>query len=286
VEIDIPAMPEDGPWLVMPESNNGAGIPKFSPLKELAAHLVAPDNPLFARNIVNRIWRQLMGRGLVEPLDLHHSGNPASHPELLEMLASEFVGHNFDIRWLVRELALTETFQRAGTLSGEWAYPPDDLFAVAIERPLSAEQLARAFLAATGEDRRVIDERGWDGIEGERYTAAEFEKAFLGEFGNAPKEPELEVKPSLKAALFLRNNELVLSCLKRRPGNLVDRVSGMTDAAQIAEELYLSILTRLPTEEEKLEVAAYLTHHAKERERSLGDYAWAMLSSIEFFTNH
>ncbi len=286
VEIDIPQHPEDGLWLVPPESKNGAGIPKFSPLREIAARLAAPENSYFARNIANRIWRQLMGRGLVEPLDLHHSANPASHPELLDLLAEEITAHKFDLKWLIRELALSQTYQRASLIPSEAKDPPDSLFTVAIERPLSAEQLVRAFLTATGEHERIIAGQGWEGIESNKPSAADFEKVFIGAFSNAAKEPELDVNPSLKAALFLRNNELVLWSLQKRPGNLVDRVAAMSDVAEIAGELYLSILTRLPAEEEKAELAAYLTKHAADRERALGHYAWAMLSSIEFFTNH
>ena len=68
------------------------GVPKFSPLAMLAEELPAPDNPDFTRNIGNRLWFLLMGRGLVHPLDLHHTDNPPSHPELLDLLAKEFVG--------------------------------------------------------------------------------------------------------------------------------------------------------------------------------------------------
>lgn len=286
IEVDIPQFPKDAQWLIPPASNNGNGVPKFSPLKELAARLASPDNPLFARNIANRIWWQLMGRGMVEPLDLNHSGNLASHPELLDLLATEIVAHKFDLKWLVRELSLTQTYQRTSIIPAGATNPAMELFSVAIERPLSAGQLAHAFLTATGEQDRIVSGKNWDGIEGKKYVAADFEKAFISAFANGPKEPELAVNPTLKAALFLRNNELVLWSLQKRRGNLIDRVTAMTDAAQIAEELYLSILTRPPAPEEKAELTAYLTKHAANRERALGHYAWAMLSSTEFFTNH
>jgi Protein of unknown function (DUF1549)/Protein of unknown function (DUF1553) len=158
VEVDLPTVPRDEQWLVPPSSKNGAGVPRFSPLKELAARLTAPENAFFARNIANRIWWQLIGRGLVEPLDLHHGENPASHPALLDSLAKEITAHAFDLKWLVRELALTQAYQRAGIIRGGEGAPPDHLFAVALERPLCAEQLARAFLTATGEASSVS---GW-----------------------------------------------------------------------------------------------------------------------------
>jgi len=247
---------------------------------------IPPENPLFARNIANRVWWQLMGRGFVEPLDLNHSDNPASHPELLDLLAKELTDHKFDLRWLIRELALTQTYQRASLLPVGAKSPPEELFTVAKERPLSAEQLARAFLAATGEQERVVGGKAWEGVEGKKHTQKDFEKAFLAAFANAAKEPELNVNPTLRAALFLRNNDLVLWSLQRRKGNLLDRVAALTDAGKVADELYLAILSRPPVAEEKAELEKYLTKHAATREKALGHYAWAMLSSMEFFTNH
>ena len=287
VEVPLPDPSKDEIWLVPPDpKTRKPGVPKFSPLKELAARLASPENPLFARNIANRVWWQLMGRGFVEPLDLNHSDNPASHPELLDLLAKELTDHKFDLRWLIRELALTQTYQRASLLPVGAKSPPEELFTVAKERPLSAEQLARAFLAATGEQERVVGGKSWEGVEGKKHTQKDFEKAFLAAFANAAKEPELNVNPTLRAALFLRNNDLVLWSLQRRKGNLLDRVAALTDAGKVADELYLAILSRPPVAEEKAELEKYLTKHAATREKALGHYAWAMLSSMEFFTNH
>lgn len=286
-EVEIPTLSKDEQWIEPPDSKKrSTGVPRFSPLKEVAQRLATAENPYFAKNIANRLWFVVMGRGLIEPLDLIHSENPASHPELLDLLAKEITEHKFDIKWLLRELALTETYQRGSILPAGAKDVPEALFTVAKERPLSAEQLVRAFLLATGEQERVVDGKGWDGIEGKKYTQKEFEKAFLSAFANASKEPELTVNPTLRAALFLRNNEMVLWSLQRRKGNLVDRVAAMTDAAQIADELYHAILTRPPSAEEKTEVAGYLAKHAADRDKALGRYAWALLSSMEFFPNH
>jgi hypothetical protein len=204
----------------------------------------------------------------------------------MDLLAKEITEHKFDIKWLLRELALTQTYARSSIVPAAAKDAPENLFTVAKERPLAAEQLARAFLAATGERERVGDGKGWDGIEGKKIARKDFEKAFTSAFANVAKEPELSVNPTLRAALFLRNNDLVLWTLLRRKGNLVDRLATMTDPAQIADELYHSILTRPPTADEKSEVAAYLGKHQADREKALGHYAWAMLSSMEFFANH
>jgi hypothetical protein len=286
-EIAIPVLAKDQQWVEPPDAKNKTpGIPRFSPLKELSERLACAENPFFARNLANRLWFLVMGRGLVEPLDLSHSGNPASHPEVLDLLAAELVAHKFDTKWLLAELVRTRTYQRGSELPVDAKDVPEELFTVARERPLSAEQLCRAFLTATGEAPRVLEGKGWEGVEGPKYARKDFEKVFLSALANPPKEAELTVNSTLKAALFLRNNDLVLWSLRRRPGNLMDRLASVEDPGQIAESLYGSIFVRRPTSEERDAVAAFLARHADGREKAIGRYAWAMLSSIEFFTNH
>ena len=287
VEVEIPAgTTKEELWAVPPDpKTRKAGVPKFSPLKELAVRLTATDNPQFARNLANRVWWQLMGRGLVEPLDLHHSENPASHPELFELLAKELVEHKFDVQWLVRELAQTQAYARSSVLPASADQVPEPLFLAAKERPLSAEQLARSFLLAVGEHERVVEGKGW--AEGDKKkTFKDFEKAFLAAFANDAKEPELAVNPTLKAALFLRNNDQVLWALQSRSGNLVSRVAALKEPRQIADELFHAILSRPPTTEETATLEKFLAKRAADREKALGHFAWAMLSSMEFFTNH
>ena len=155
-EVMIPALAGDEAWLVKPDrKSKEAGQPRFSPLNEIAQRLPVPENSMFAKNIANRVWFLLMGRGLVHPLDLQHDDNPPSHPELLDLLAKELAAHHFDLRWLVSELALTQTYQRASTLPGGGGDLHPELFLTALERHLTAEQQLRAFLIAIGELDRL-----------------------------------------------------------------------------------------------------------------------------------
>ena len=88
-----------------------------------------PRTPPSSRNSVNRLWFVMMGRGLVHPLDQFHADNAPSHPELLDLLAQEFVAHKFDVRWLLRELALSQTYQRSSVLPpGSTTAPAPELF--------------------------------------------------------------------------------------------------------------------------------------------------------------
>jgi len=273
-EIEVPALEKGKEYEVPPDPKTGApGVLRFSTLTKLAETLPAPEDPLFARNIVNRLWWLMMGRGLVHPLDQHHSGNPPSHPELLDLLAKEFVAHKYDVKWLLRELALSQTYQRSGALPAGVKSLPRESFLTANEKRLSAEQLLVSM-------REAMGERAPDGKPDP--LTAKFQKAFA----NPPREPEDEINPMLKAALFVLNDEAVLGWLTPKPGNLVDRLTKLSDPEKVAEELYLSVLTRLPTADERQMVAKYLEKNKDRRAVACGHLAWALLASTEFCVNH
>jgi len=268
-EVMIPVSTADDGWLVKPDrKTKEPGQPKFSPLREIAQRVPATENALFAKNIANRVWWLLVGKGMVEPLDLHHTENPPSHPELLELLGRELAAHHFDLRWLIREIAMTKHYQRAS----------------ATQRHLIAEQQLRAFLTATGERERLEKNKKPDAnIDAQKYSLTDFEKAFTAALANPAKEPEVAANPSLRSALFLRNSDHVQWALKQRMGNLIDTLAKQNDPA---EHLYLTVLTRLPDAEEKQQLAAWLAKRTDNKAQALSDYAWALLSSTEFFVNH
>src|SRR5262249_50254538 len=101
-------------------------------------------------NIANRLWALMMGRGLVDPLDRDHPDNPPSHPELLTLLADEFAVMKFDMRVFLRELALSQTYQRSSLPPAAAKEIAPESFAVANLKPLQPEQFAWALLQATG----------------------------------------------------------------------------------------------------------------------------------------
>jgi hypothetical protein len=124
-------------------------IPEFRPRDELVEIALRDSKDrFFARNIVNRVWARLLGTGLVDPLDQMHSGNPPSHPELLQWLANDLVSHGYDLQRLIQGIALSEVYAR----SSEWAQPSEQpaasLFAVAKTRPLTPRQLAASLHVA------------------------------------------------------------------------------------------------------------------------------------------
>jgi hypothetical protein len=276
-EVSLPTFEKGQEWEVAPDpKTKKAGKVKFSTLKTLSEQLPTPTNPLFKKNIVNRLWWLMMGRGQVHPLDLMHKDNPASHPELLELMGNDLAGHEFDIRWLLRELALSKTYQRSTVSSFSADEVPLQSYRVALEKPLSSEQLLQSVLTATGMSPSIKEEKPLTELQ------VKFDKAFA----LPAREPEVEHAPSVKAALFLLNDPSVISWLKPQGENLAARLEKLTDAGELADELYLSILTRKPSNEEKKAVGDYLAKHTDKRPEAIRTLAWSLLASNEFGINH
>lgn len=295
-ELDIPQFEKGQEWEVA-AAEGVPGIPKFRLRQQLAKELASGTNQQFVRNSANRIWFLMMGRGIVHPLDLDHGDNPPSHPELLRIMGDEFANHQFDLKWLIRQIAYSDTFQRSSQLPegmGPAEFQPEK-YQVAIARPLSPEQLTWAILEGTGtslppegegKSSFVVSDYLSGKTKAGPVNIAEAQQLMVALFGNAPGEAEVEFNPSMGAALFLMNETFVLQMLKQTPGNLIDRLSHLKEEQALAKELYLSLLSRLPTEEEQNDVKVYLQVHDNSREESLGDLAWSLISSAEFRLNH
>lgn len=101
-----------------PKDKNVRAIPNYSRREQLALRGTDGSNDAFNRNAANRLWAHMMGRGLVEPLDMHHADNPPSHPELLDLLTAALVEQKFDVRFFLRELALTDLYARTFEVPG------------------------------------------------------------------------------------------------------------------------------------------------------------------------
>ncbi|MGZ0166054.1 MAG: DUF1549 domain-containing protein [Planctomycetales bacterium] len=118
VEIVEPVFAIGDEYSIRP-AKNVRPVPKFSRRDRMAELISSGTNPLFRRNIANRLWAMMMGRGLVHPVDQHHSENPATNPALLDLLGEEFAKANYDVGTLLREIALSQTYQRS------WQLPAD-----------------------------------------------------------------------------------------------------------------------------------------------------------------
>ena len=287
------AIPVSTSTVKKPKPKTRPPRPEFSPVKLIAAGVTKPTNSQFAKNAVNRIWFSLIGRGFVEPLDLHHSANPPSHPVLLDLLTQEFVAHKFDVKWLLREIALSDTYQRSGGIQTA-KLPNPESFLVAAQRPLTAEQLLQSVLVATGETRLISapaktepESTGDDEVEPALDVApdyAELKKKFVAAFANDAREPELAVNSTVKGALFWRNELDIQRLIFKRKGNLVDRLMALDDQKAV-HEMFVRVLSREAKSDEAILFAQFLATQ-KDREVAIGDAVWALLTSAEFFTNH
>lgn len=310
-----PTVPKGWEYLVAPNKDNTVRtVPRYSRLEQLAPRLTAKDVPAFRRNIANRLWAMMMGRGLVHPVDLHHGDNPPSHPALLDRLADELAAMHYDVKAFLRELALTRVYQRSTEpppgASAEWNDPAR--YAVAALKPQSAEQLgwsvmqglgfvadarARAEHAVDVADPKLRDILRTDAkrqrLRGEMIEASIDQQlagnlgAFVNQFALAPGQSQDGAQPTVHQALFLANGYPIQGWLAPSGSNLVARLSKLADASSMAEELYLSLYARRPAEEERAEVARYLEKRGKDqRVQALQELAWALLASTEFRFNH
>ncbi len=143
-------------------SDNVKSVPNFSRRTKLAEQATDGSNIAFNENIANRLWAHMFGRGLVHPLDLHHADNPATDPELLRLLAEQFVAMNFDIRAFLKELALTKAYQRGFDV-------PSDPLAVASDAAELAASLSQQL--PTIEERAKLSAREYSDLTDAWYAA-------------------------------------------------------------------------------------------------------------------
>ncbi|MFO0878673.1 MAG: DUF1549 domain-containing protein [Gemmataceae bacterium] len=282
-EVSIPKWTKAEEYLVPADPRaKKPGVLRFSPLAALAREV--PDSPDFARNFVNRLWWMLMGRGLVHPLDLHHADNPPSHPELLALLSQEFREHRYDIRWMIGQMMRTRVYQRSSLLPEGASPGPPGLFLTGIEKRLSAEQILAATLQATGM-RPELEQMPKDA--GKATPLEQMRQRMLKAYAAQPREPEDEVVPALQGALFLLNDSTFLTWFAPRSSNLAARLDKLDSLQALADELYLNVVTRLPSPVERDEVRATLAGRSgTDRQRRIGQLIWALVASTEFSVNH
>jgi hypothetical protein len=258
---------------------------------QFANWLTAPDNSYFARAVVNRLWRDMFGRGLVEPVDDLRDTNPATHPELLERLAADFVEHGYDFRHTLRLIALSETFRRGdftgGTTGSEFV--DDRFYSQALRRLLEPEVLADAIADVTG----VFDAYGDEPV-GTRAVALfdpAMPSASLDILGRCSRESACEGYSAsgggLPAKLHQLNGEIINRKIASADGRLRRLISSGSSNQAIIEDFYLRALSRYPSEDERKYWEQELAgHDGRERALRLEDFVWSLLNCSEFTTNH
>ena len=283
--IDEPKLEKGKEYEVAP-AKDVRPVPKFSRRAQLGEALASDKNQLFARSFANRLWSMMFGRGIVHPLDFDHSDNPPSHPELLDMLSKDLAAMKYDIRAYLRELALSETYQRSSARPAGAAALPEESLLVSRVRALSPEQLGLSTLQATGQlevEQKALGAKNTPEALHNRLTAAL--GPFVTHFSGIPGEPD-SFSPSTDQVLFVRNGEQVRVWIAAGPGKLTERLFKLEKPEELAEELFLSLYTRRPTAEEVVTVTEFVKSFEKERAQAIQELVWACLAAAEFRFNH
>lgn len=256
------------------------------PRTALADWITAGDNPYFSRNLVNRVWGAMLGRGLLEPIDDFRATNPPAHPDLLDALAEDFVRHGFDLKHLIRRIANSRTYQ----LAADWTPQRDadgTFFTHRVPRRLPAEVLLDAVNQVCGV---------WETFDklpaGTRAVALpdpSVPSYFLETFGR-PKRTnscvcERRSQTDLTQVLHLANGAAVQAKIAAPQGRLKKLLDAGASDEAIVEELYLAALSRLPDEMERQTVGELLSE-APSREEGFQDLLWVLLNTAEFAFGH
>jgi hypothetical protein len=243
----------------------------------LAEWVTAKDNPYFARNAVNRLWADLFGTGLVEPLDDLSGQNPPAHPELLDELAKAFADSGFDLKYLTTAIAMTKAYQRSAVAPTGGSDDPR-LFARAAVRGMTGDQLYESLRVAAGlpPDREDLDP----------VSVARERKEFVDKFR---VERTGAAQRSILQALSLMNGKFTatLTDLTQAP-TLRAAEAPFLDTKGKVEVLYLAALGRKPSADELARFAKYVEKGGADGDarKALADVFWALLNSSEFNTNH
>jgi hypothetical protein len=260
----------------------------FDRRRRLAEWMTAPTNPFFARNIVNRFWGYLMGRGLVEPIDDMRATNPPSNPELLDALAQDFVKSKFDLKHLLATIMRSRAYQLSS------ATTPDNQvdvlnvnFTHYTVKRLTAEELADALDFATGTKEKYPGlPKGTRAIQ---LPDSEVRSFFLDTFGRPARKVSCECErsgqPNIAQAMHLLNGDFLNSKIAAPSGRIEELFKKQTPLPQVVEELYLATVSRPPRPKESEKALDWLKTAASPKEGAQ-DLLWVLLNSREFLFNH
>lgn len=254
--------------------------------RTLADWVTSRSNPYFARAGVNRLWSHFFGIGLVDPVDEMGEENPASHPELLDLLAKEFAAHQFDQKFIIRALVNSKAYQLS---SRDAKASADDLrlFRRMSLKALTGEQMFDSLALATGyrENGNLNQRFVFNGQQGGARGD------FLQKFAANGKRTEPQT--SILQALTLMNGKFVGDATDSTDLEKTETLGAVADAPFLSTEgkieaLYLTTLSRKPRPDEAKKLLEYVESGGprKDPRAALSDVLWALLNSTEFIVNH
>ena len=268
--------------------------PGRDPREIFADWLIDPNNPWFTRNIANRVWSWLLGRGIIHEPDDIRPDNPPANPELLKFLEGELIAAHYDLKHLFREILNSETYQLS-------CLPRTDRpegaanFASYPLRRLDAEVLIDALNEITGSTENytsTIPEPYTFMPVGQRAVAlpdGSITNAFLEMFGRPPRDTGLEAERANRSTamqrLQLLNSSQIQQKLAQGP-KLQALIRTAGGPREVIDALYLTILSRLPTPEERQAIRAGMQSANLGGRQAALDVAWALINSAEFLYRH
>ena len=278
--------------IVVPTRYLGGDEPDWNEVPDsranLARWMTSKENPYFAKAAVNRVWAHHFGLGIVDPVDDFGMNNPPSHPEVLDLLAKEFVSHEFDFKFLIRTITATRAYQLSSIRTGESQDDPRQ-FARMPVRGLTAEQIFDSLAQATGYLQPFDPEQPLN------FNQDQVRREFLETFET---DAGAERQSTILQALALMNGSFasdatsvqeILRTRNDKNGTLIAIAEApFFTPEQRVEALFLTTLSRLPTESEKQKFLDYLQKHEATDvpARPLADLFWTLLNTTEFLSNH
>ena len=274
-----PPQPLDGTAISMTDNGDRRSA--------LANWLVSPENPYFTRAIVNRVWANFMGVGLVEAVDDMRKTNPPSNEPLLAALSDYLAQQHYDLKALMREILESDAYQRSGE-----AMPQNvadrRFYSHYYPKRLMAEVMLDAASQVTGAPTAFP---GYPpGTRAIQLPDSNVDSYFLRSFGRPDRlatcECERTSLPSMAQALHMANGDTLNVKLSAKDNRIDQLLADKASDQKIIEDVFLSALSRLPTATESKLLTASLAQNPADRRHEIEDLYWGVLSSNGFCFNH
>jgi hypothetical protein len=260
-----------------------SGLADIDRRETFSKYLTSSKNEWFSRAFVNRMWAEMTGEGFYMPIDDMGPDRQATLPEVLDLLAAQFTSNGYDIRWLMKTIALTQTYQREvrSTKPGAESVP----FASATPTRLRGDQLYSSILTVLGEGNAQPRGRGQQMGGGGMYRGARSPRDQFGQlFGFDPSTPQADITGNIPQALFMMNSPLLANQINARGfTKLSELLRRFPDNEDAINELYVMVLSREPSDRELKITTEYLAEVGS-REESFEDLMWSLLNSSEFLS--
>lgn len=267
--------------------------------------LTAPGNPFFARALVNRVWRNFLGRGLVEAEDDLRQTNPPTNEELLDALAKDFIAHKYDVKHLIRAIMNSATYQRSSAALPE-NRTDDRYYSRYLTRRLPAEVVLDAYSQITkvptaftkvqvGSSGGAAATSDYPlGTRALQLPDTQLVSQFLDAFGRPERGQtcscERQQESSVTQALHLNNGQTLNDKLRDKRSRVSEWLTAKVSDDEAVRRVFLLALSRPPTAAERERFSRLMAEAGRdgqtERREVLEDVFWAVLTGREFLFNH